>query len=70
MYVSTEFANYVTDFVFSHGIFKFCYKTLNDEERHCHCCVIPMVVTVLMNITLQSTIPQCYKHSIWVAHVL
>ena len=24
MYVSTEFANYVTDFVFSHGICKFC----------------------------------------------
>ena len=69
--VSTEFATYVTDFVFYHGIFKFCYKyqTLNDEERHCHCCVIPVAVTVLMNITLQFTIPQCFRHTIWVAHV-
>ena len=70
--VFTEFATYVTDFVFCPGIciFSYKYQTLNDEEHHCHCCVIPMVVTVLMNITLQSTIPQCYKHTIWVAHVL
>ena len=53
--ISTEFATYVTDFVFSHGICIFCYKiqTFNDEECHyCHCCVIPMAVTVLMNTTL------------------
>ena len=47
--ISTEFATYVTDFVFAHGICIFCYKfqTLNDEECHCHCCVIQYV---LMNI--------------------
>ena len=56
--VFTEFATYVTDFVFYHGISIFCYKyqTLN------------VAVTVLMNLTLPN--PQCYKHAIWVALVL
>ena len=48
--VSTDFATYVTDFVFSPGICIFLYQILNDEELHCHSCVIPMAITVLMNI--------------------